>query len=379
MRHPLFFLFLASACSTSDDGGLTTFEVDMSQEIAAGRFTPDSDTVGVRGSVSPLSWSATLIAEDPDGDSVFTARVALPVSREPARYKFKVERAVPSDGWEVGRDRLVARTVAGERVRRAFNEPPPDATIRLTGTVKAHSGIESAFLDHARDVWVYLPPNYADSGDRYPVLYLQDGQAIFDSRASGFEWGADETAEALIAKRAIEPIIIVGIEATPARISEYTPTARSVSGAETPGGRGRDYVRFLVEELKPFIDAEYRTVPSRSAVGGSSLGGLISIYAGLVRPDVFEAVLAASPSVWWDGESILALVRESTGISSRVWVDVGNEEGAGMVSGARSLAREIESRSDDTEVHLEIAEGAGHHELAWSARFPDMLLFLYGR
>ncbi|MFT4603641.1 MAG: putative alpha/beta superfamily hydrolase [Rhodothermales bacterium] len=377
MRPLPLLLLLTSACSISSDGGLTTFEVDMSQEIDDGRFSPDIDRVGVRGSVSPLSWSESLIAEDPDGDSVYTVKAALPISGEPARYKFKVEGTEPSEGWEAGPDRLVSRTGAGERITRAFNDGPPDAPSRLTGTIKAHPGVESAFLDYPRDVWVYLPPNYGRSADRYPVLYLQDGHAVFDSWAGGFEWGADETAEALIAEGAIEPIIIVGVSATPGRISEYTPSAGSVAGGDTLGGKGPDYVRFLTEELKALIDAQYRTIPGRAAVGGSSLGGLISIYAGLARPDVFDGVLAASPSVWWDEESILSMVRESAALPSRIWVDVGSEEGPGMVSGAESLAGTITSRQDNVEVHLEIAPGASHHELAWSARFPDMLRFLY--
>ena len=376
MRFVSLFLLLVSACSTSSEEGLTTFEVDMSKEIGAGRFAVASDSVGVRGSISPLSWGTTLIAQDPDGDSVYVVNVALPVSPEPARYKFKVERGDPSEGWESGRDRLIARTTTGARVHRYFNQLPPGDSSKVTGRVDTHPAVASRFLDNARDVWVYLPPTYPDSEDRYPVLYLQDGHAVFDSRETGFEWGADETAEALIAAGAIEPIIIVGISASPARMSEYTPTVGRESAS---GGKGPEYIRFLVEELKPFIDGEYRTVPGRAAVGGSSLGGLISIYAGLVQPEVFEGVLAASPSVWWDGESILALARESEAASPRIWVEVGDEEGARMVSGAVALAKVLESRPDSIEVHLQIAMGAGHHELAWAARFPDMLRFLYGR
>lgn len=379
MRSLPLFLLVFSACAAPDNSGLTTFEIDMSREIAEGRFRVGVDSVGVRGSAPPLSWSSTLIARDPDGDSVYSVQAALPVSREPARYKFKVEGSPLSEGWEDGRDRLVKRTAAGGRVRRLFNEPPPDAGNRLTGTIQTHTGVESAFLDQPRDVWVYLPPGYAESTNRYPVLYLQDGHAVFDNTANGFEWGADETAETLIAEGTIEPVIIVGIGATQARISEYTPTPASVSGTETAGGQGPAYVRFLVEELKPFVDAEYRTIPDRSSVGGSSLGGLISIYAGSVRPDVFEGVLAASPSVWWDDESILDEIRQSARLPARIWIDVGDEEGARMVSGAQSLAREIESLADGVEVHLEVAAGAGHHELAWAARFPEMLRFLYGR
>ncbi|NNE69290.1 MAG: alpha/beta hydrolase, partial [Rhodothermales bacterium] len=286
-----------SGCRDSVDSVEIRFDIDMSGEVRSGSFNRATDLVGVRGSVQPLSWGESLIAADADGDSVYTLRVQLPVSAEPARYKFRMERANPGEGWEDGRDRLVPRDGGPRVVARAFNQPPPAPQTELTGDIRHHASVSSGFLDQPRDVRVYLPPGYADSEHRYPVLYLHDGGNLFDAANAGFEWHADEAAEALISGGEIEPLIIVGVDATAARMTEYTP-----------GPEGEAYGQFLTRELKPFMDATYRTDPARASVGGSSLGGLISVFLGARYPEVYEGILAASPSVWWDDRSILGLV-----------------------------------------------------------------------
>src|SRR6478672_12725552 len=143
----------------------------------------------------------------------------------------------------------------------------------LTGDVRTHERFHSRYLEHDRTIIVYLPPGYEPrSADRYPVLYLHDGQNVFDRATSiGEEWHVDEVAQALITAGELEPLIVVGIYNTGVhRIDEYTPTP-SADG----GGRAEDYGRMLVEELKPFIDSTYKTLPSAAstALGGSSLGG----------------------------------------------------------------------------------------------------------
>ncbi len=152
----------------------------------------------------------------------------------------------------------------------------------ITGDVRLHEDFHSRFLEHDRSIVVYLPPGYhADSADRYPVLYLHDGQNIFDRATSfGEEWHADESAQALIAAGEVAPVIIVGIYNTGEyRVDEYTPT----SGEKGRGGRADEYGQMLIEELKPFIDQTYKTLPSAAstALGGSSLGGLLTMHLGL--------------------------------------------------------------------------------------------------
>ena len=168
----------------------------------------------------------------------------------------------------------------------------------LTGDIRFHENMPSRLLKQPHDVLVYLPPRYEKEPERrYPVLYLHDGQNLFDN-ATAFsqEWGVDETAERLIAEGVIEPLIIVAMyNAGEQRLDEYTPIR---DGSMPGGGKGEAHGRMLVEELKPFIDATYRTRPDAAStgVGGSSLGGLVSLYLGLRHSGVFWRLAVISPS-----------------------------------------------------------------------------------
>lgn len=259
----------------------------------------------------------------------------------------------------------------------------------LTGNIRFHPEFPSKLLGNRRDVLVYLPPGYVRSRARYPVLYLHDGQNVFDARTSfaGVEWGADETAQRLIAARRIAPLIIVAVaNAGENRIHEYAPT-RGVFGSNAEGeptrsqGLARRYGRFLIEELKPVIDSHYRTRPEGkwTGLGGSSMGGLVSLALGLWFPQSFSRLAVMSPSVWWDDQAIVgrveALRRKPTG--SKVWLDTGTAEpgwertrtlrdslvGKGWVIGADLRYLEV--------------EGAGHTEGAWAERLGDVLEFLF--
>src|SRR6266404_3173971 len=182
----------------------------------------------------------------------------------------------------------------------------------LTGDIRLHRDFHSKILNNDRDVIVYLPPGYdKDKQRHYSVLYLHDGQNLFDGATSfipGQEWRVDEAAGVLIASRKIEPLIIVGVYNTGKdRIDEYTPVAEPKYKA---GGKADLYGRLLVEELKPFIDKTYRTRKGAAdtGLGGSSLGGLVSIYLALKYPNVFGRVAVVSPSVWWGNNYIIHYV-----------------------------------------------------------------------
>jgi predicted alpha/beta superfamily hydrolase len=253
------------------------------------------------------------------------------------------------------------------------------------GTLDRPASFHSAILGNERKLIVYLPPGYsADVNRRYPVLYMQDGQNLFDGTTSyvpGQHWHLNETADNLIREGAIEPLIIVGVyHAGERRIDEYTPTA---DPNFKKGGRANLYGRMLAEELKPYIDGAYRTKPGRehTGIGGSSLGGLVSLYLGLVKHgDIFGRVLAMSPSLWWAKCWLLRHLGEPVrGPKASVWIDAGTAEGANTECNAESLANALARRGfkRDVQVKFMRAEGARHSEQDWAHRVHHGLRFLF--
>lgn len=251
----------------------------------------------------------------------------------------------------------------------------------IAGDLQLHD-FESEILGSARTVAVWLPPGYRkDDVSRFPVLYLHDGQNLFD-RATAFreEWQVGETAAALIESGDIEPLIVVGVyNAGEARIDEYTP---SVDAKHGRGGGVAVHGRMLVEELKPWIDAGYRTLPSAAstAIGGSSLGGLAALYLGFRYPTAFSKLAVHSPSVWWDERAIINQVDAlPLQLPLRIWLDIGTAEGPAVVADVRALRDALVRKgwhlSRDLS-YLEV-EGAGHDERAWAARVAPMLRYLF--
>src|SRR5215510_10625483 len=184
----------------------------------------------------------------------------------------------------------------------------------LTGNIKRHRAFHSRVLGNRRDVLVYLPPGYSRfSRTRYPVLYLHDGQNVFDAATAfaGVEWGVDETAQRLIHRKMIEPLIIVAVaNIGEERVHEYAPTPAIIEPRKHSRGLACIYGQFLIEELKPFIDRKYRTKPEAefTGLGGSSLGGLATLAIGVIFSDTFRRLMVMSPSVWWDDFAILSIL-----------------------------------------------------------------------
>lgn len=258
-------------------------------------------------------------------------------------------------------------------------------THTLTGTLRLHKALQSRFTEHPRDVIVYLPPDYNSAPDRrYPVLYLHDGQNLFDSATAfaGNEWGLDELAEELIQTRQIRPLIIAGIYNTGSnRVAEYT----HVRDRRGRGGRARAYGKLIVDDLKPFIDTEYRTLsdPANTGLGGSSLGGLVTLYLGLHYPATFGNLIAMSPSIWWANRAILREVRKlHRKLGEKIWLDIGTCEGqdpAACIKNAKDLRDALVGKGWQPGVDLKFIEdqGAGHNERAWGYRMRDALKFLF--
>ncbi len=230
---------------------------------------------------------------------------------------------------------------------------------------------------------VYLPPGYDEEpARRYPVLYMHDGQNLFDPETAfvrGQHWRLGEMADMLIAEGRVEPLVIVGVYHTGhGRVHEYTPT----KDARIGGGEARLYGRLLVEELKPFIDARYRTDPARerTGLGGSSLGGLVSMFLGLRHADVFGQLAVMSPSVWWGKRAILRYVAKAVPKpATRIWLDMGTAESRSGIADARRLRAALVKAGWREDVDLAYAETAGgtHTEAAWAHRVGDVLQFLY--
>ena len=261
----------------------------------------------------------------------------------------------------------------------------------LTGNIREHKTFHSNILKNDREVIVYLPPGYeASKSRRYSVFYVHDGQNLFDGATSfipGQEWRIDETAERLIARGKIEPLIVVGVYNTKDRIDEYTPAP---DAKYKMGGKADLYGRMLVEELKPFIDSQYRTKHDAKHAGlmGSSLGGLASLYLALKYPKVFGCAGVVSPSVWFAGKHIVhhveALPKKP---NIRIWMDIGTKEGRTpeevqqSVADARLLRDALLRKGWRVGKDLKYfeAEGAEHNEAAWAARVEAILAFLFTR
>jgi len=241
----------------------------------------------------------------------------------------------------------------------------------------------SRILPDDRVVSVYLPPQYLEEEERrFPVFYLHDGQNLFDVRTSyiaGRTWNAHTTADRLTLAGEIEPVILVGIANTGLRrMAEYTPTRDFKMG----GGEGRSYGRLLVEELKPLIDGSYRTLTEaeNTGLGGSSLGGLISLYLGFSYPAVFGKLAVMSPSLWWDQRSILRTIDlRDPKPDLRIWLDMGTAEGVRHVRDTDMLERILLKHGwkAGKDLVYEKVDGAVHDENAWSERFGAVLRFLF--
>ena len=258
----------------------------------------------------------------------------------------------------------------------------------LTGNIETHHAFPSKVLGNERDILVYLPPGYRRARTRrFPVLYLHDGQNVFDAATSfgGVEWRVDETAQRLVTQKLIEPVIIVAVaNAGAARIHEYAPTRGRLEEGKRKRSKGllRHYGGFLINELKPFIDARYRTLvePQYTGLGGSSLGGLATICLGLWFPNVFRRLAVMSPSIWWDHAVLLKMIEEIDEEARpplKIWLDTGTyEEGWERAPILRDGLLEKGWRLYD-DLHYFEDQHAQHTEAAWAHRMDAVLRFLY--
>ena len=243
--------------------------------------------------------------------------------------------------------------------------------------------IDDAFfmpqLDRTRRIWIYLPQNYSNNPEEhYPVIYMHDGQFMFDSFASGdTEMEVDETLNELEDQGVNVPIVVaIDNGGQEHRVDEYTPWNRP-SGA---GGEGAAYIDFIIETLKPFIDENYRTLPDRIHTGvlGASLGGLISHYGALAHQDVFSKAGIFSPSYWWS-DSVWTFVQETGKQDAmRLYQMTGGLETDTMISSTLLMHDSLLSVGfSEDEVYSIIIPGGEHNELLWRPQFEDAYLWLF--
>jgi len=260
----------------------------------------------------------------------------------------------------------------------------------LTGNIRVHEHFYSRILNNNRHIFVYLPPSYTEANNRrYPVLYVNDGQNLFDAETAfaGVDWGMDETLEFLIHNKLMKEIITVAIYNTPNRTDEYT----HIPDPEEGGGKAEYYAAFLINELKPFMDRRYKTSRNSDETGilGSSFGGLNALYIGWNYPDVFSIVGAISPSLWWAEHDIIKLIAFSNQPygPSKIWLDMGTEEDDeedeeeiyNNIEQARILYNVLLSKGYTPGENLFYFEdeGATHDEWAWGNRIDSVLMALF--
>jgi predicted alpha/beta superfamily hydrolase len=259
-----------------------------------------------------------------------------------------------------------------------------------TGDLRLHR-FRSRIFRNTRFLRVWLPPGYDDaenSGRRYPVLYLNDGQNLFESSTSftGVEWQVDETADRLIREGAVPPMIVVGLDnAGKDRIREYMP--HWSLNPVMLRAHGTRYPTFLFKEVMPFIAGNYRVAvgAENTGLGGSSLGALIALYTAAVRPGMIGRLLIESPSLWASNRQIIRQSRQVKRWPDRIFLGTGTTEvgrkdrDQSVVDDVREMAGILQRAGlDDNRLRLVIEDGGTHHESAWARRFPEALKFLFG-
>ncbi|MEO0513792.1 MAG: alpha/beta hydrolase-fold protein [Planctomycetota bacterium] len=361
--------------------------VEVSFLVDVPDSTPDDQIVYVSGSHPNLGgWQAAGLPLMRGDDGKYHGRAELLSGIE---HEFKITRGTwgtverDADDQDVPNRPFVAEADAtlevavAEWVDKGLTEPGRQTVV---GQSRLIAKFPSEHLELPRDLIVYLPPSYdnPDQADaRYPVLYLNDGQNLFNEATSfaGVEWRLDEALQQLIANDEIDPMIVVGIYNTENRTAEYTP-----------GHSLDDYVMAVVKEIKPMIDKRYRTQPDfkHTSIGGSSLGGLAAIAIAHDYPEVFSQVVALSPWLSIDGKPAADLIAGELAFLSpvKVYFDMGDAPtdnypaGADPVADAEAFAVALDSAGVD--YTFAVIQGADHHEDDWAARIVDVLKLVYG-
>jgi len=364
------------------NGWLTARDVLVTFKVITPNLS-DSSRVFITGNQPRLgNWHPAKTELEPISASTWTITLAFPESTL-LEYKFTLgdwdHQALTDEGLIPSNAKLKARkdTVVCQTVRCWYGTGKMVRSGQITGQVFYHRGLQDFDL-LPRDLIVWVPPGYNEQPQRrYPVLYMMDGQNVFDPQTSftGSDWQVDEIADSLIRQGRIEPLIVVGITNTVHRYAEYAPN-----------DTGFAYMKLVVEKIKPFIDGEYRTLsdPENTAVGGSSMGGLVSFMLLWQYPHVFSKAICMSPALIYRNSDYVAVVRstESRPVTGKFWLDNG---GVGLENvlqpGIDSLLAVFPAKGYRPDEHYfwRMFPQAEHTESAWASRMHLPLLLFFGK
>lgn len=232
-------------------------------------------------------------------------------------------------------------------------------------------------LNKTRRIWALLPHNYENTNESYPVLYLQDAQNLFNEKAQYGNWEIDKKL-AVMSEYNIGNLIVVAIEhAEKERIKEY-----NVGNTVLGSGQGKKYIRFVTETLKPFVDSNFRTKKDRAntGIGGSSMGGLVSIFSGIMYPEIFGKLMIFSPSLWVVPKIKLSILDMAEPKDTRIYLYAGGDESATMIDHVKKFKKRLVNKEgyvDKMKVHLSINKEGKHNEGYWSDEFPKAIEWLF--
>ncbi len=334
---------------------------------------PSGQTLSVRGSAGPLNWTT-----------------GIKMTQQSANvYQLRLKGLTTALQWKP----LIGDTTWS---RGANYNVMPGQTVDIYPHFYTSSGqyqryysdFHSTILGNDRGVWVYLPPSFYENPlATYPVLYMHDGQNLFDPAYAflGRTWQVAQTLDggidALDPSAHLPEMVVIGPENTSNRIYEYTPVPDPSYG----GGGGDQYLAFLTKELMPAIQSDplftgrLKTDLNHTAMAGSSLGGLITAYAGITQPNVWSRLGIFSPSTWWDNLYLITAVADAGGVTPRwvhVYVDSGSPDDD--TADTANLAQQYRNIGylDGAGLEYVLAPGAEHNEDAWAARLPGALRYL---
>lgn len=337
-----------------------TLAVGASATTVRIHYDAGKNSIAVRGDKGPMSWDKNAAAKSDDGKVwTYTWPDELgPITMKPVLGADKVSTG--------GVYKLAAGATAD--LYPFFGAP--------FGKVSIFPGFQSPQLKNTRSLRIYLPPSYQEnSAKRYPVLYMHDGQNLFDARTASFgvEWGIDETVNRLIATGVMEEVIVVGIDNTPDRIPEYTPCCDPQHG----GGKLDAYQAFITDTVKPYVDRTLRTLPGRetTAIMGSSLGGIASVLIAQRKPELFSKAGGLSGSFWWNRKELVR--NPAPRVPVRFYLDAGtNKDGIEETAQMRDAMLKLGYRSETDLLYFK-DEGGGHNEKSWAARVDKPLAWFF--